>query len=98
MKQRAMIVDDPTETVASIQEFLSSKEIASLVLSGNGIASYLWAEKFSIAFVNIQTRSWDAIEVIRRIRPSGVNQQTPLVLVTDDEDPGALSAGFEAGA
>jgi CheY-like chemotaxis protein len=40
----------------------------------------------------------DGLELAREIRQSRLNRNTPIVLVSDDQRPSAMSIGFEAGA
>jgi len=98
-KNRALIVDDEAETCRIIRSVLHSHGMEALILTRSASAAgYLWAEKFSIILLDLRMASPDGVELTRRIRVSGINQKTPIVILSDDEDPAALSEGFEAGA
>jgi len=98
-KTRALIVDDEAEACQIIRSVLSSHGMEALTLTQSAsAAAHLWAEKFSIILLDLRMASPDGVELTRRIRTSGINQQTPVVIVSGDQDPGALSEGFEAGA
>jgi len=98
-KNRALIVDDEAETCQIIRSVLHSHGMEALILTRSASAAgYLWAEKFSIILLDLRMASPDGVELTRRIRVSGINQKTPIVILSDDEDPAALSEGFEAGA
>lgn len=98
-KNRALIVDDEAEACELIRNVLSSHGMDALILTRSASAAgHLWAEKFSIILLDLRMDSPDGIELTRRIRVSGINQKTPIVILSDDEDPAALSEGFEAGA
>jgi CheY-like chemotaxis protein len=97
--QRALIVDDEPQSCELVREILDSNGIEAVILAKSGAAAaYLWAEKFSVVLLNLQMPSPDGVELARRIRSSGINQQTPIVMLSDDENPAALSEAFEAGA
>jgi len=98
-KSRALAVGDEAETCEMIRNVLSSNGMEALILTrSSSAAAHLWAEKFSIILLDLRMASPDGVELTRRIRSSGINQQTPVVIVSDDQDPAALSEGFEAGA
>jgi CheY-like chemotaxis protein len=40
----------------------------------------------------------DGLELTRQMRDSGFNRMTPIILISDDQRPGAMSRGFQAGA
>lgn len=93
-QQRALIVDDEPESCESIRNGID----AVLLEKSSAAAAYLWAEKFSMVLLDLQMASPDGVELARRIRNSGINQQTPIVMLSDDDSPAALSEAFEAGA
>jgi DNA-binding response OmpR family regulator len=98
-KTRALVVDDDAGTCDMIRGVLNLNGMEALILTrSSSAAAHLWAEKFSIVLLDLRMASPDGIELTRRIRSSGINQQTPVVIVSDDQGPGALSEGFEAGA
>lgn len=99
VQQRALIVDDESGSCESLRNILQLNGIGAVALGkGSAVAGYLWAEKFCIVLLALQMASPDGVELSRRIRGSGVNQQTPIVMLTDDDDPAVLSEAFEAGA
>ena len=99
VKNRALIVDDDAGTCELIRNVLLSNGIEALALTESAAAAgHLWAEKFSIVLLDLRMDSPDGIDLTRRIRGSGINQKTPIVIMSDDQDPAALSEGFEAGA
>jgi DNA-binding response OmpR family regulator len=97
-KTRALVVDDDVDACDMIRGVLNLNGMEALILTrSSSAAAHLWAEKFSIVLLDLRMAS-PGIELTRRIRSSGINQQTPVVIVSDDQGPGALSEGFEAGA
>jgi two-component system chemotaxis response regulator CheY len=54
--------------------------------------------KFDMVFLDLHMPSPDGIELARQMRNSRFNNMTPIVLISDDQRPSALSVGFAAGA
>jgi len=54
--------------------------------------------KFAIVFLDFRMTFPDGAELTRQMRDSGFNRMTPVVLISDDQRPDAMSKGFEAGA
>lgn len=53
---------------------------------------------FDVVFLDLHMPSPDGIELARQIRSSRFNRMTPIVMISDDQRPSALSVGFAAGA
>src|SRR5260370_16027967 len=51
-----------------------------------------------MAFLDLHMASADGIELARQMRHSRWNRTTPIILISDDQRPSAMSVGFEAGA
>ena len=51
-----------------------------------------------MVFLDLHMAAPDGIELARQMRRSGWNRTTPIILISDDQRPSALSIGFEAGA
>jgi DNA-binding response OmpR family regulator len=96
---RALVIDDDPGGVVLIQNVLTGAGIDSLVLTASAeAAGLLLGEKFAIAIFGIQMPAPDGLELARLVRKSGINQMTPIVLMSDDPSPGATAKGFAAGA
>jgi DNA-binding response OmpR family regulator len=54
--------------------------------------------KFDMVFLDLHMPSPDGIELARQMRGSQFNRMTPIILISDDQRPSALSVGFAAGA
>jgi DNA-binding response OmpR family regulator len=99
MHKRALIVDNEPASCELIQKVLYSVGIESLVLNRSSEAPGLLREgKFSVAFFGLRMNSPDGPELTRQMRDSGFNRMTPVVMISDDRRPHAMSEGFEAGA
>src|SRR5207245_5859018 len=49
-------------------------------------------------FLDVRMPHPDGIELARHIRSSKLNQTTPIVMITGDEDRNAMMRAFQAGA
>ncbi len=94
-----MIVDDERETCDLIQRVVNSAGMVALTLTNSAQAtSFLSEGKFDLVFLDFHMPPPDGVELARAIRRSSPNRTTPVVLISDDQRPSALSIGFEAGA
>jgi DNA-binding response OmpR family regulator len=99
MQKRALIVDTESETCELIENALTSVGIDSLTLNRSSEAPDILREgKFAVAFFGLRMTSPDGPELTRQMRDSTFNRMTPVVLISDDQRPTAVSQGFEAGA
>jgi DNA-binding response OmpR family regulator len=99
MQRRALIVDDEPKTCELIQKVLYAAGVDALTLTRSGqAASYLEEGKFDMVFFDLHMSSPDGIELSREMRSKGSNRTTPIILLSDDQRPSAMTQGFEAGA
>jgi DNA-binding response OmpR family regulator len=99
MQRRALIVDDEPALCDFIQSMLGSTGMSVLSLTNSKEAeSSLRDEKFTVALFDLRMPAPDGIELTRQARASGINQMTPIILVSDDQSNAAVSQGFAAGA
>ncbi len=81
-----------------IQEVLVSEKIqAHVVLDGNQAAARLREERFDAVFLDRCMPSLDGIALTTCIRTSGLNQSTPIVMITGDQDNKVMQRAFQAG-
>jgi DNA-binding response OmpR family regulator len=98
-QKRALVIEDEPTMCALIQEVLGSVDIEAVTPAKSAEADgYFQEQKFDVVLIGLCTPSADGIELVRKIRKSGFNRMTPIILISDDQHPGALSRGFEAGA
>ncbi len=99
MENRAIIVDDERATCELIEKVLSSVGIESLAVTNSEEApAILRHGRFAVAFLDYHMDFPDGPELARQMRASGSNRRTPIVMISDDQRPAAVSEGFEAGA
>jgi DNA-binding response OmpR family regulator len=99
MTRRALIVDDEPAMCELMKGVLSSTGLDSLTLTKSSDASgYLREEKFDVVLLDFAMPAPSGIDLAQQARGSGFNQKTPIIMISDDPRPSAVSEGFEAGA
>ena len=99
MQRRALVVDDEPATCELIQKILYAAGVDALTLTRSAQAvGFLQERKFDMVFLDMHMGSPDGIELSREMRRAGSNRTTPIILLSDDLRPCAMSLGFEAGA
>ena len=99
MQRRGLIVDDEPLVSEMIGKVLNSAGMEALILTRSTEAPDILDEgKFDVVFLDLRMPSPDGIELARQMRSSRFNRTTPIVLISDDQRPSALSVGFAARA
>jgi len=92
-------VDDETAVCEMVGKVLTCAGIEAMTLTKSTDAPGLFNEgKFDVVFLDLHMAAPDGIELARQVRVSRWNRTTPIVLISDDQRPRAMSVGFEAGA
>lgn len=98
-QKRALVVDDELPMRELIQDVLRGIDLEAVSLAdGSNADLYFRDEKFDLVIVGLCGPSADGNDLVRRVRQSGLNRVTPIILISGDQRPAALSRGFEAGA
>ena len=98
MPNKVLIVDDDPALCEFIQEVLVSEKMqAQIMMDGVQAAARLQKERFDAVFLDMRMPSLDGVELAKRIRSSGINQSTPLVMITGDNDQKVMQHAFQAG-
>ena len=99
MQRRGLVVDDERVVCELIGKVLNSAGMEALTLTRSSEAPGILEEgKFDVVFLDLHMPFPDGIELARQMRNSRFNRTTPIVLISDDQRPSALSVGFAAGA
>jgi DNA-binding response OmpR family regulator len=96
---RAFVVEDDPAMRLLITAALGAAEVEPVIqaTSADAVARFQ-QEKFDVILLGDSGSSGQAGILAREIRKSGFNRNTPIIMISDDQRPGALSEGFEAGA
>ncbi len=98
MPSKILIVDDDPALCEFIQEVLVSEQMqAHVVMDSMQAAARLREERFDAVFLDMRMPLLDGIELAKRIRSPGLNQSTPLVMITGDQDHKVMQRAFQAG-
>jgi CheY-like chemotaxis protein len=99
MQRRALVVDDDPAACELMQSVVGSTGMTVLALTASAQApAYFRDEKFAVALLDLNMPAPDGHELARQMRSSGINRMTPIILVSDDQSPAAVSQSFAAGA
>jgi DNA-binding response OmpR family regulator len=99
MQKQVLIVDDDESVCQMVGKVLTAAGMEPLALTSSSRAlDLLNREKFDMAFFDVHMASPDGMELSRHLRLSRWNRTTPIILISDDQRPSAMSVGFEAGA
>jgi len=98
MGKRALVVVDEGPAVSDlIQAVLKSVDMDSVTLTKGADAPVLLNnEKFAMTVLDLHELP-DALALTRLARVSGLNRNTPIILMSDDQSTTAVAEGFEAG-
>jgi two-component system chemotaxis response regulator CheY len=95
----ALLVDSDPPICGILQEILKSEGMGAVTLANASQAvDYARTQKFDVVFVDSSSPVSDGIQLTRKIRGSGYNRKTPIVMITTPKYTGFLTEGFEAGA
>ena len=99
MQRRGLIVDDDAAVCEVVAKAMTSAGMEALALTRSSEAASLLNEGiFDMVFLDLHMAAPDGLELARQMRHSGWNRTTPIILISDDLRPSAMSIGFEAGA
>jgi CheY-like chemotaxis protein len=99
MQRRALVVDDDAAVCEFVRGILGATGVEVLTLTNSAEAvEHLQREKFAVALFDLRMPPPDGTELTRIARGPGINQMTPIILVSDDQHVSAVSEGFSAGA
>lgn len=90
MQRRALIVDDEPTMCELIQEVLVSTGMEVVTFTRSADATgYLRDQKFDVVLLDLCMPAPDGIALAQQMRGSGFNQMTPIIMISDDQQPGA---------
>lgn len=96
---RVLVVDDDAALCELVQAVLVAAGLNVVALTESGDAlRQTQREKFDAIFLDVNMPPPDGLEVARRVRASGYNQKTPIVMIAGSSDPNLQAQCFQAGA
>jgi DNA-binding response OmpR family regulator len=99
MPKLALVVDAEPALCEILHRAPRPADIEDLILTSNAeAAGHLLATRFDLVFVDLRGSPIQGVELTGRIRQSGLNRTTPVILISGDQSKGELSRGFGAGA
>jgi CheY-like chemotaxis protein len=99
MRKRALIVDDDSRTSSLIETVLASVGLEPLKVgtSEEAVAAFQHG-RFVVVFFGSTSTFPGGVSLTRQLRDSSYNANTPVILLSNDPRPQAMTEGFEAGA
>ena len=99
MPMRHMVVDDEIPVLQVLRDLLEplGNEVTAFSNSAEA-AERLEAQRFDCILLDMNMPAPDGYELTRRARASGVNNRTPIVMITGMTDVETMKRAFSAGA
>jgi PleD family two-component response regulator len=95
----AVVVGKVPAMCQTIKEALGAADIEIVTLMNMAdAAGRFQEEKFDVILIDVNMPSQDEANLVQKIRASGFNQKTQIIMISDDHGRDALSKAFEAGA
>ena len=95
----ALLVDADPIMGEFLRQALKPAGIEHLTMASvAGAMNHLGTSRFDIILLDLGESPSHGIELTQRVRASGPNRATPVVLLSDQQTKGVLSRAFEAGA
>jgi DNA-binding response OmpR family regulator len=100
MDARILVVDDDRTSCEMMRDVLVQTTGTAVLAftDSRAAAACLAKEKFGVILLDYQMPTPDGTELARMARRAGLNQMTPIIMVSDDQSTSAISHGFAAGA
>lgn len=94
-----LIVDADTASCEVIHTAMTASNLdAVMETSSSRAAEFLRTEKYDALFFELHMPTPDGVQLAKMARSSGLNRRTPIIMVTGQDKPDAMSRAFEAGA
>jgi two-component system chemotaxis response regulator CheY len=98
-RTRALVIEDEPAMPSLLKEALGAADIEAFTLVNSAEADTRFQkEKFDVILVDASTSSENGSKLVQKIRSSGFNLKTPVIMISEDQRPDAVSKAFEAGA
>ena len=99
MRTRVLIVDADRASCETMHTAMTASNLdAVMETSSSRAAEFLRREKYDALFFEMQMPTPDGLQLAKLARASGMNRRTPIIMVSGENAPDAMSRAFEAGA
>jgi CheY-like chemotaxis protein len=99
MKLKVLIVDNDKASCEVIQTAMTASNVEGIMeTSSTRAAEFVRTEKYDALFLELQMPTPDGLQLAKMARTSGINRRTPIIMVTGESKPDAMSRAFDAGA
>jgi len=96
---KVLIVDADAASCETIHTAMTASNLDAVTeTSSSRAADFVRTEKYDALFFELRMPSPDGAELAKMARGSGLNRRTPIIMVSGQDSPDAMSKAFEAGA
>jgi CheY-like chemotaxis protein len=97
-RKRALVIEDDASMMKLIEQVLGSAGIDVVTPDvTTDVKSHFLHMKFDVILICPCAQSTEQFELIRTIREPGLNQKTPIIMISNDQRAKMLSEAFEVG-
>jgi CheY-like chemotaxis protein len=97
--RRALVVSEQAGRCELVSELSKAENMDIVAMANTAEAEGKVQDgKFDVIFLELARSSSDGVELVKKIRSSGFNRSTPIVVLSDIQRPGTLGKAFAAGA
>jgi CheY-like chemotaxis protein len=97
-RTNALIVGEQPGTCQTIKEAFGSADIEAVTAKHAEAEELLRGKKFDVILIDVNAPSDDDSNLVRKIRSPGFNQKTLIIMISENQSPGAVASAFGAGA
>jgi two-component system, chemotaxis family, chemotaxis protein CheY len=99
MRLKVLIVDADSASCETMHTAMVASNLDAITETDSGrAAESLTREKYDALFFELRMPAPDGAQLARTARSSGLNRRTPIIMVSGQDAPDAMSRAFEAGA
>jgi CheY-like chemotaxis protein len=99
LRLRILIVDHDKAEGSAVRAALQSAEADCILeTSGSQALEFVRREKYDLIVLDAQMSAPDGLQLAKLIRRGGLNSRTPIILLSEQSIPEAMTRAFESGA
>jgi CheY-like chemotaxis protein len=93
-----LIVGEDPAMCQTIKDVFSTANIETVMANCADAEGLIYGKKFDVILVDVNASEGDDAALVQKIRRSGLNQKTLIIMISEDQRPNAVSKAFGAGA